>query len=106
MHVVVNKTPKGYYTDHINRDTLDNRRSNLRSATPQQNKQNQGKLKTNSSGYKGVSFCKAKRKWQATISVNSKNKHIGFHETAEAAARAYDTEARKLHGEFAKLNFE
>src|SRR5258708_31028872 len=58
--------------DHINGNTLDNRKENLRICTKSQNGMNRGKQKNNTSGYKGVHFYKANKKWQAYISYNSK----------------------------------
>jgi hypothetical protein len=54
MHSVVNGTPEGMYTDHINGDTLDNRRENLRSVTPQQNSMNSRSPIHNKTGKRGV----------------------------------------------------
>lgn len=91
--------------DHENHDTLDNRRKNLRIATHNQNEWNKGLRKNNSSGYKGVSWSKHKRKWEAQIWFNGKGIYLGRFPTAEQAARAYDEAANKLHVEFAVLNF-
>lgn len=92
-------------SDHINHDTLDNRRSNLRVATREQNMQNRRKQSNNTSGYKGVSWHKTRSRWQARIAANNKNYFLGFFDNAEEAARAYDTAAQEFHGEFAVLNF-
>ena len=91
--------------DHINRVTLDNRRSNLRVATSQQNACNHGKPRNNTSGYKGVCYCAWKRtnKWRSIIGVNNKVIHLGYFEDAESAYDAYCVAAKKYHGEFARL---
>jgi hypothetical protein len=88
--------------DHANRDRLDNRRKNLRAATPSQNVMNTGKRRNNTSGYKGVDRRPAG--WRARCRAAGVTHFGGFHETAEAAAKAYDTLARRLHGRFAVLN--
>lgn len=87
--------------DHINLDTLDNRRSNLRIATPMQNHCNQGVRKDSRSGYKGVGWHKTNKKWQARIKINGVRKRLGWFDTPEDAHKAYCDAATELHGEFA-----
>lgn len=104
MHRVVNKTPEGFHTDHINGNKLDNRKSNLRTATNVQNSRNVGKHKNNTSGFKGVSFCPRDNKWIAMIRILGKKKNLGRFPTKEIAKSAYDECALRHHGEFANLN--
>lgn len=98
---------KDIYIDHINGNPLDNRRSNLRIATPHQNAMNRKKI--GNQLYKGVS--KNYNKWVAHIGYTDcktktcKNIYLGSFNTQEEAARAYDRKAVELFGEFAKLNF-
>lgn len=92
--------------DHINGDTLDNRRSNLRVATNQQNCFNRGPQSNNSSGYKGVYKHSQYDKWVAQIKKGDTRVHLGVYSTAQDAARAYDRAAIELHGEHGRLNFE
>jgi len=92
------------FVDHINGDGLDNRRENLRLATNSQNQANSGIRRNNTTGYKGVSFHKTLGKWHATIMVKGKKKHLGYFDTPEEAAEAYNDAARKYFGEFAYLN--
>ena len=89
--------------DHINHIPLDNRRSNLRLASRQQNVHNVGIRRNNTSGYKGVSFDKERSKWKAQIKINYRNVLLGRFDTPEEAHQAYCEAARKLHGEFAQL---
>jgi len=106
MHREILKAPPGLLVDHRNTDSLDNRRSNLRLATPSQNSCNSRRDKSNTySRYRGVSFSKRKGKWFATIRVNGKKIWLGYFDDELDAALAYDRAAIKYHREFAKLNF-
>jgi len=91
--------------DHINRNTLDNRRINLRLATRTQNAINRKLKSSNKSGYRGVHWNKEMKKWESSISVNGVGIRIGFFANKEDAARAYDTAAILHFGEFAIPNF-
>lgn len=93
------------YVDHHNGNGLDNRRVNLRPATHAENNRNQRLRRDNGSGFKGVTWYKATRRWQAQIRHGGQRRHLGYHGTSEDAARAYDAAAREFHGEFARLNF-
>jgi hypothetical protein len=84
--------------DHINKDTLDNRRQNIRIATASQNGANRGKNSNNTSGYKGVSFHRASGKWRSQVRVNRIQKNLGLFDSAEDAFRAYCS-AAKIHFE-------
>lgn len=106
MHREILGTPPGLYTDHINRDSLDNRRANLRVVTTSQNKQNSAAHRGSTSKYKGVYWHKNRQTWNAGIRHNGKHIHIGTFPTEETAARAYDCKARELFGQFARCNFE
>lgn len=92
--------------DHINGDGLDNRRSNLRAATAQENARNRGRRTTSVSGYKGVSWHKASARWQASIGVGDRRwKHLGYFSDSADAARAYDAAAINIFGPYARPNF-
>lgn len=93
-------------TDHRNGNGLDNRRCNLREATPGENGQNCRKRPHNTSGFKGVTWHKRRRKWMAQIKPGDRsNRFLGYFATAEEAAHVYDAAARELHGEYATVNF-
>lgn len=104
MHRLINKTPEGLDTDHINGNRLDNRRSNLRSAHRWQNAVNRPRQSNNTSGFKGVSLHKRNGKWQAWVIQNKIQYHLGYFQTKYDAAAAVDREALKRTGEFARLN--
>jgi hypothetical protein len=91
--------------DHKNRNGLDCRKENMRSASHRQNGRNIVQPQTeDGTGYRGVS--KSRTRFAARIrDENGYKKHLGVFETAEEAARAYDAAAREIHGEFAVLNF-
>lgn len=88
-----------FVADHINGDTVDNTRSNLRLATRSQNCQNRRMAKRNKSGYSGVSWYKRDKKWRARITHEGKRKSLGLFDTAEEAYEA----VRKYHTEFTRL---
>lgn len=107
MHRLILKPPEGMVVDHINGNSLDNRRCNLRVCTRSQNLLNRGRNKNNKSGYKGVvfhPFGKRIRRWKAQIRHNYRNIVIGYYLTPEEAAKAYNRKAKELWGEFAWLN--
>lgn len=101
LHRWLIDAPVHLMVDHIDRNTLNNRRSNLRLATIAQNNLNTGIRKDNSSGVKGVSFHRGVGRWTSQISIGGKLQYLGCFDTQESAALAYSTAAQKLHGEFA-----
>ena len=105
MHRVILGTKPGEFVDHINHDRLDNRRSNLRICTRQQNSRNMSRHKKNSSQYKGVSRFRDKNKWDAHIRLNDAQYHLGRFSNEADAAKAYDAAAKEHFGEYACLNF-
>ena len=104
MHRVIMNVSKGKYADHINHNTLDNRRFNLRICTNKQNTYNKKISKNNTSGFKGVSFHKGTRKFMAYIKVDGKLIYLGIYPTSEQAALVYNQAAIKHYKEFALLN--
>lgn len=90
--------------DHRDRNTLNNQRENLREATDSQNQGNSDTPVNNTSGYKGVSYKKAIRRFQAYIRIGGKLKHLGYFSTPVQAAVAYNLAAKYHFGDFAVLN--
>ena len=106
MHNIVAKR-KGIGTrpDHKNTDKLDNRRGNLRPATRSQQGGNRPRQSNNkSSKYKGVTWHKVGRKWQAHIRVEGRFTYLGLWAVEEDAARAYSRAAIKAWPKHAYLN--
>lgn len=102
MARLIMNTPKGMFTDHINGNTLDNRRCNLRVCTRTENGRNRKKHKNSKSKYKGVYL--EGRKWRVQIRVNKKLVNVGTFDSEIEAAKAYNEAALKYFGEFAKCN--
>lgn len=88
--------------DHADTDSTNNRLSNLRVATRSQNCANAKRKSRNTSGYKGVSFCKKKHQWRAYVTVGGKQSHLGYFDSPEEAHAAYYAAAREHFGEFAR----
>lgn len=91
--------------DHIDGNKLNNKIENLRQCTTNQNAYNSKKPITNTSGFKGVSWHKNRKTWQASIRVNAKLKYLGSFDTPELAHEAYKKSALDLHGEFARFQY-
>lgn len=105
MHRMILDAKPGQLIDHKDGDGLNNTRANLRIATPSNNNQNSKPQKGGSSAYKGVSWFKRYKKWQVIITVNGRNKSLGYFIHEIEAAKAYDEAAIREFGEFARPNF-
>ena len=88
--------------DHINGNTLDNRKCNLRICTIAQNNRNQKIKKRNTSGHKGVDWNKKARKWRAKIKFNNQDIYLGLFVNINDAADAYAEASKKYHGDFGR----
>ena len=89
------------YYDHIDRNSLNNRKYNLRPATTQENNRNHSKNKKNTSGFTGVYWNKANEKWCSNIKVNNKTIYLGSFNLIDDAVRARKEAEQKFFGEFA-----
>jgi HNH endonuclease len=100
QNVILGLAPRcGLFGDHINGNTLDNRRENLRVATQSQNNMNRKRFSNNTSGHPGVAFHKGHGRWVAYIQVNHVRRTLG-----ESADLAEAIRMRKAaEGEFGEF---
>lgn len=113
MHRVVLELEPGRVpmVDHVDGNTLNNTRTNLRECTHRQNMYNSRKRRraftgeVPSSKYKGVTWCKRDKIFIGNIRTPGKTVCVGYFKDEIECARAYDKAAREFHGEFARLNF-
>jgi hypothetical protein len=105
MHRLINKTGKLEICDHINHNTIDNRKENLRNCTKQENNMNVAQnRKNNTSGYKGVFWHNRDQTYEASIRYMDKQIYLGRSLDIKECARIYNEAALKYFGEFALLN--
>jgi hypothetical protein len=106
MHRLIMKPDKDMLIDHLDGNTFNNQKKNLRICTHSENMRNSKIPINNTSGYKGVSLIKntITEKWMATIRFNNKKNYLGSFNDPVDAARAYNAAALKYHGEFAHVN--
>jgi len=102
MHRMLMCFPESLFVDHIDGNSLNNRRANLRLATMSQNVQNSRKQHRNASGFKGAVWSKQKSKWIARIRHNNVLHYLGSFDTPEAAHSAYVAASEVMFGEFAR----
>lgn len=83
MHKIIKECPNNKVIDHINGNTLDNRKSNLKICTPKLNSQNQKISNNNTSGYRNIHYNKINK----TYDVQIKHKRLGCYKTIEEAVK-------------------
>jgi len=93
----------GMVVDHIDGNTLNNKKSNLRLCHQYGNAENQKISKRNTSGYKGVSWSSLYNKWVSKIHCRNKYHFLGYFNDPEQAYKAYCEASIKYHGEFSRL---
>lgn len=89
------------FIDHIDNNKTNNNPENLREASSSENNRNTKLKTTNTSGVKGVSWSIYEKKWRARITVDGKEKSIGYFLDLEKARLAIKQARKKYHGEFA-----
>ena len=99
LHRLITDATDGQ-VDHINRDKSDNRRCNLRMATPSENAINRKLRVTSTSGVTGVTFSTQTNSWRAYITIDKRQVHLGFFDTKEEALEARTKAAAKHYGDF------
>ena len=87
LHRLIMNTPTGLVVDHIDHDTLNNTRNNLRNVTVSGNLQNQNIQRKSKSGYRGVIWFKPTGKWMVRVQVGKKSKFIGYFTDVNEAGR-------------------
>ena len=92
--------------DHIDHNTLNNQKENLRVCTRAQNQANTYSRPNTTSRYLGVCWYSRDKRWVAKLQSNYKKIVIGYFKDETEAAKAYDSKAKEIHGEFANLNFK
>jgi hypothetical protein len=106
MHKLLCPVPEGKIADHINRNSLDNRKANLRPATQKQNVWNRKFIrKGGKTRYNGIRWDKNREKWQVRLTINGRRESFGYYADEIEAAKAYDMAAKRYRGEYAVLNF-
>ncbi len=104
LHQRLMDCPSGYEVDHINLDTLDNRRRNLRICTHQQNQCNQPVQSNNTSGFSGVSFYAPRAKYRARIKASQHDIHLGYYQSLREAVQARNVGMECMFGEYGQYN--
>ena len=104
MHrLLADPVPDGIVVDHIDCDSLNNRRSNLRLASRLQNQCNMRLRLSSKSGAKGVSWNSRQNAWEARIQINGQPHFLGYHPTISEASAAYAKASLNLHGQFGRI---
>lgn len=89
--------------DHIDCNSLNNHLDNLRLADCSDNCKNKKLSKVNTSGFKGVHWCKMRKAWISQINVNGKKIYLGKYSTPEGAHDSYIRASVEFHGDFGRV---
>jgi hypothetical protein len=102
LHRLVMNVPQGKEVDHINGDRLDNKKSNLRICSREDNAKNRMKRYDSQQPFKGIRLRKGR--WEVNLQCDKKAYYLGRYNTAIEAAKVYDKYAKKYFGQFARFN--
>ena len=100
LHRFILDATSGEIVDHKDGDGLNNRLDNLRFCSAAENGKNKRRAGTNTSGFKGVTYCKRMGMWKAKIVCDGRSFHLGYHVAPELAYEAYQRAAENLHAMF------
>lgn len=103
MQRLIMNAPNGMSVDHINGDTLDNRRSNLRLCTHRENTKNMRLSRANKTGYKDIYWDSTRKKWAVQVMSDGVKVYGGRFDNITEAIKSRNSLVRKLHGEFAHV---
>jgi hypothetical protein len=106
MHRAITNCPEGLQPDHKDGDGLNNRQKNLRITTHARNQRGfKRKRLGSSSKFRGVVWYKAYQKWQVQLSTDGVRTNVGYFDSEEDAAKAYEQKALELGVSREALNF-
>lgn len=105
LHRLLTDAPKNKLVDHRDGDGRNNRRGNIRVASPTENRRNEVNMREHTSTYRGVSWSPRGEAWVVRCGIGTKHLYLGVYNTQIEAALAYDAAAREHFGEFASTNF-
>jgi hypothetical protein len=100
LHRLLLNAPEGSVVDHINGNTLDNRKANLRITDWKGNARNHCLASNNTSGYRGVIYSKSKNRWRAVIQLKNHPLQLGYYPSKEIAAYVYEEASKIVFGEY------
>jgi hypothetical protein len=104
MHQLIMNTKDNEIVDHKKHKLYDNRKNELRKVTHSQNSMNQQLSENNTSGCTGVTFHKQHNKWQAYITINKKQIHLGYFDDINEAIKIRKQAEEKYFGDFSYDN--
>lgn len=104
MHKLISNANNKEIVDHINHDTLDNRKENLRKTEQSYNlRHRRGANKNNKSGYRNVCWLKNENRWCVQLQVDGQNTRLGFFNDVDEAGKFAEEMRKKYYGEFAGI---